>query len=308
MRRDRLAPFLVPTLFVVGPSLVLAVTAGQTPTTGPPTGTRTALVPQVVARQHLAKRVAPPPLPQLPQGFPPLVPGMVYVDVQISPNGRVAQTRALCGSGLDRDRVESAVRQWEFQPFTSAGQPVSARAVISELARPAGIGEKELATLAPFGDAMLMCKLSIDSRDAATSEKTCQELAAMADQRLNRLEQVCAAQLLAWSHINAGRLDEAIKEADRAVSKLSLAYDDRTEAVREAARVRDRAGRHDEAVSQYGKTVNELRETYKNSPSEVKAIATVRLKNVLAEYADLLERAGNADEARKVREERDMVK
>jgi tetratricopeptide (TPR) repeat protein len=303
MRKTAVAPGVLTTLFVGGPVLMLSISAAQAPTTAvPSTAVRTALIPQLVARQHLAKRV--PPL----QGVGA---GVVYVDVRVSPSGRVEQAKALCGSAVYRERVEDAVLEWEFQPFTSSGQAVSARTVITEISRTAPTTADDLAALAPFGDTMLMCKASIDSRDVATSEKVCGELAATADKRMGKFEQACTSVLLAWSHINAGRGDEAIKQADRAVSKLSGATtftDDPDEIAREAARVRAKAGRYDDAVKQYEKSLKGIRQSYENPRSEFKAIIGKRLRSVLTEYIDLLDQAGKQDEARKVREERDRVK
>src|SRR5262245_13514162 len=85
------------------------------------------LVPQLTAREHLAKRVAP--AAPVVETWPPNV---IYVDVLISPTGRVEHAQSLCGTSAYRPAVENDVYLWQFTPFTSAGQPITVRTVVSE--------------------------------------------------------------------------------------------------------------------------------------------------------------------------------
>jgi TonB family protein len=265
---------------------------------------RLVLMAQDEARAHLVS--APPPVfPSIAQAA--RVEGVVDVEIEIAPDGTVTQAQVLFGVPLLDFAALEAAQRWRFEPFVSGGTPVSVRTGLTFFFVLSAPSQSHVAAAVGLNDAILLCLHHVDQRAFAEAEHACLAAASVSARiRPSRTAPALAARLLGDSLAGLGRHDEAIVRF-RAVLDMSSAVSsdrDRALADRGVGRSLAAIGRVDDALKAYDRAQDRLTDMMNAVPrgSPYRAGRADQLRPVLIEYVELLDRAGDARRAQRMRD------
>lgn len=292
---------------VLGPIAWLGLAACSAPGepaadegTGPPV-----LVSPSDARAHLtsAPEAAYPVLARVAG-----VTGAVLYEIDISTQGRVTAARLLHGSPMLEQTAREAVVQWRYLPFQADGRSVPARTIVTLTFTGQPVAPEIASALERYADAMLPC-VDAARRSAFTDVEThcatamgiATELASfdrLSDARPMRLHAEAVAAL--GRHEDAIAQFEAVAAGLRHVPVFSL---DRALALRGLGRSLVEVGRDADALRAWRQADQQLGEALAGSErnSSFRSEVIEHLQSFLPQYADLLDKAGQADDARRVR-------
>lgn len=270
------------------------------------------LVTQAEARSHLTRSNEPPyPLLAGAAG----VRGPVHFEIDVSPDGHVTAARLMHGTPLLEQAAAGAVLSWRFSPLLRDGRPIAYRtSMLVRFAGPA-LAADVAKGLTIFGDALLVCTESARRRVFVTAEKRCHLAGMLADRfsasdrllpnRPRRLQGEALVEL--GYHEEAVRLFEQIEARMRSIPFFSL---DRTMALRGLGRAYTALGRGDDAMRAYGQADRQLSDAFDGAPrnSPFRAEVAGYLEGMATDYIRLLEQAGRAADAARVRTRIDAIR
>ncbi len=241
--------------------------------------------------------------------------GPVLFEIGVSPDGRVTHTSLLHGAPMLEQAAADAVRTWQMSPNMRNGRPGGYRttAVVSFAGQP--LSQEDEQRLMHLGDALLLCLEATRRHAFITAEKRCHLASEVADTltrldvtlpvRPNRLEAEALVEL--GHHTSAIRLFERIEARLRQMPFFSL---DRTLSLRGLGRAHAALGKRDEALRAYAQAERQVYDAWSGAPrtSLFRSEAAGYYASMADDYARLLEQAGRAADAARVRQRLDSMR
>lgn len=270
------------------------------------------LVPQAEARSHLTSSPAPR-LPMLAGASG--IKGPVLLQVDVSAEGRVVDTRVLHGTPLLEQAAADAVRQWRFSPLQRRGRAEAYRTTVVAAFPGDVFSPDEAVGLLLFSDALLMCVEASTRGHAATAEKRCHLAGTLAERfsAIDRLLPNRPRRLQGEALVEMGLYEEATRLFDsidvrmRSIPFFSL---DRALALRGLGRAHAARGRRDDALRAYGQADRQLTEAVEGAPrgAPFRSEVASYLRQMASDYVALLDQAGRAEDGARVRDRIDALR
>lgn len=240
--------------------------------------------------------------------------GTVVIDATVSSEGKVISVKAISGHPILVQSVLEAVRQWEYKPFTRAGQTVSVITRIEWTFPSAALTKSQEAAQRDYYPAFQSCYNLVHAQKYAESESKCSAAVTLADQLPPErvLERSSSRTFLGHSTLGQGKVAESIPIYEKAAElratvegadhDADFAWDNAN-----LARAYFLAGQVERADLVYARAVNLFEAAIKALP-DMKDRYTEGLKATLLEYAKLKSARGEPEHARELAEKAAALK